>query len=63
MTWHIAATRSRSAIPVSDDGSSVTNLANAGNLAAHVDNVAGTYVMRYLNGREILAEGAFTLVE
>jgi len=45
------------------DGSSVTNLANAGNLAAHVDNVAGTYVMRYLNGREVLAEGVFTLVE
>jgi hypothetical protein len=45
------------------DGSSVTSLANAGNLAAHVDNVAGTYVMRYLNGREVLAEGVFTLVE
>jgi hypothetical protein len=45
------------------DDPSVTSLANAGNLAAHVENVAGTYVMRYLNGREILAEGVFTLVE
>lgn len=45
------------------DGSSVTNLANAGNLASHVGNVAGTYVMRYLDQREVLAEGSFTLVE
>ncbi len=45
------------------DDASITNLANAGNLALHVDNVAGTYVMRYLNGYEVLAEGVFTLVE
>jgi hypothetical protein len=45
------------------DDASVTNLANSGNLALHVDNVAGTYVMRYLNGREVLAEGIFTLVD
>ena len=45
------------------DDPSVTNLANSGNLALHVGNVAGTYVMRYLNGREVLAEGIFTLVE
>ncbi len=45
------------------DDPSITSLANAGNLALHVGNVAGTYVMRYLAGREVLAEGAFTLVE
>jgi hypothetical protein len=45
------------------DDPTVTNLANSGNLALHVDNVAGTYVMRYLNGHEVLAEGIFTLVE
>jgi hypothetical protein len=45
------------------DDPSITHLANAGNLALHVDNVAGTYVMRYLSGREVLAEGMFTLVE
>ena len=45
------------------DDASIINLANAGNLASHLGNVAGTYVMRYLNGREVLAEGVFTLVE
>lgn len=45
------------------DDASITNLANSGNLALHVDNLAGTYVMRYLNGHEVLAEGFFTLVE
>ena len=45
------------------DGAAITNLANSGNLALHVDNLAGTYVMRYLNGHEVLAEGVFTLVE
>ena len=45
------------------DDSSVTNLANSGALAFHVDNVAGSYVMRYIDSGEVLAEGLFTLVE
>jgi hypothetical protein len=45
------------------DGASVTNLANSGALASHVGNVAGTYIMRYVASREVLAEGVFTLVE
>lgn len=38
-------------------------LANSGDLAVLVDNEPGTYVMRYLDGREVLAEGRFTLVK
>lgn len=45
------------------DDSRITNLANSGNLASHVGNVAGTYVMRYLDRHEVLAEGTFTLIE
>ncbi len=41
----------------------VTILVNAGDLAALVDNAPGTYVMRYLDAREVLAEGTFTLVK
>jgi len=45
------------------DGADVTVLANSGNLALLVGNLAGTYVMRYLHAREVLAEGTFTLVK
>ena len=45
------------------DGSDVTVLANSGNLARLVDYEPGTYVMRYSHGREVLAEGTFTVVE
>lgn len=45
------------------DGSDVTVLANSGDLALLVDNQAGDYVMRYLDGRVLLAEGLFTLVK
>ena len=45
------------------DGEEVTALANSGNLALLVGNKAGTYVMRYLHAREVLAEGTFTLVK
>jgi len=41
----------------------VTILANSGDLAALVDNAPGTYVMRYLDSKEVLAEGTFTLVK
>jgi hypothetical protein len=44
------------------DDSSLRTLANAGSLTLHVDHVAGTYIMRYLDAREVLAEGTFTLV-
>jgi hypothetical protein len=37
-------------------------LANSADLAFLVDNKAGTYVMRYVESGEILAEGTFTLV-
>ena len=45
------------------DDPNVTSLANSGALASHVHNVAGTYVMRYLDAHEVLAEGTFTLVK
>ena len=45
------------------DGSTITSLANSADLAFHVDHIAGTYVMRYLDSSEILAEGTFTLVK
>ena len=45
------------------DGSDITILANSGDLALLVANTAGTYVMRYLDSREVLAEGTFTLVK
>jgi hypothetical protein len=45
------------------DGRSDTHLATTGALAFHVDNIAGTYVMRYMDSREVLAEGTFTLVK
>lgn len=44
------------------DDPSLTTLANSGSLAFHVDYVPGTYVMRYIDSREVLAEGTFTLV-
>lgn len=40
-----------------------TRLANAGDLALLLGHAEGTYVMRYLEGNEVLAEGSFTLVE
>jgi hypothetical protein len=45
------------------DGPEVVTVANAGDLAGIVGNVAGTYVMRYVDGGEVLAEGTFTLVK
>ncbi len=45
------------------DGPSILTVANAGDLARCVGNVAGTYVMRYLDAGEVLAEGTFTLVK
>jgi hypothetical protein len=44
------------------DDSSLTTLANSGSLTFHVDYVPGTYVMRYIDAGEILAEGTFSLV-
>ncbi|MEX1172439.1 MAG: hypothetical protein WEG56_07490 [Chloroflexota bacterium] len=38
-------------------------LANKLDLAFFVDDEPGTYVMRYIEGGEVLAEGTFTLVE
>ncbi|MGZ8439090.1 MAG: hypothetical protein ACXWXR_11200 [Candidatus Limnocylindrales bacterium] len=45
------------------DGPSIRTVANAGDLALCVGNVAGTYVMRYVDAGEVLAEGTFTLVK
>lgn len=45
------------------DDASDTHLATTGSLAFHVDNIAGTYVMRYMDSLEVLAEGTFTLVK
>jgi hypothetical protein len=45
------------------DGPGVTTLANSGDLAGLVGHKAGAYVMRYVDGREVLAEGTFTLVK
>ena len=45
------------------DGSTITSLANSADLAFHVEHIAGTCVMRYLDSNEILAEGTFTLVK
>ncbi len=45
------------------EDSTVTNLANSGDLASIVGNRAGMYVMRYIDSGEILAAGTFTLVE
>lgn len=45
------------------DDSTSTTLASSGALTIHVQQVAGTYVMRYLDRNEVLAEGVFTLVE
>jgi hypothetical protein len=45
------------------DDLSDTHLSTTGALAFHVDNVAGTYVMRYMDSLEVLAEGTFTLVK
>ena len=45
------------------DGPDVVTVANAGDLALCVGNVAGTYVMRYVDAGEVLAEGTFTLVK
>ena len=45
------------------DGLSDTHLGTTGALAFHVDNIAGTYVMRYMDSLEVLAEGTFTLVK
>lgn len=38
-------------------------IANDGDLAFVLDNKAGTYVMRYIESGDILAEGTFTLVK
>ena len=46
--------------PIDD---STWTLASSGALTLHVGHVAGTYVMRYLDRNEILAEGTFTLVD
>jgi hypothetical protein len=45
------------------DGPDTLTVANAGDLAHIVGNVPGTYVMRYLDAGEVLAEGTFTLVK
>jgi hypothetical protein len=45
------------------DGPEIVAVANSGDLALCVGNVAGTYVMRYLDGNDVLAEGTFTLVK
>jgi hypothetical protein len=45
------------------DDASLTTLANSGFLTFHVEYIPGTYVMRYIDSREVLAEGTFTLVE
>jgi hypothetical protein len=45
------------------DDSTLMTLANAGSLTFHVDYVPGTYVMRYIDSTEVLAEGIFTLVK
>jgi hypothetical protein len=45
------------------DDASATTLANSGDLANLLDNATGTYVMRYLDSREVLAEGTFTLLK
>jgi hypothetical protein len=45
------------------DGPGIRTVANAGDLASIVGNVAGTYVMRYVDSGEVLAEGIFTLVK
>jgi hypothetical protein len=45
------------------DDASLTMLANSGSLTFHVDYVPGTYVMRYVDASEVLAEGTFTLVK
>ena len=44
------------------NGPGTLTVANAGDLALIVGNVAGTYVMRYVDAGEVLAEGTFTLV-
>ena len=69
VTW-VVASQSRSGVeetifsveePI--DHSDVTVLANSGDLALLVDKKAGSYVMRYMDSGEILAEGTFTLVK
>ena len=42
---------------------SLTTMANSGSLTFHVDYVPGTYVMRYIDSDDVLAEGTFTLVK
>lgn len=44
------------------DGPDIRTVANAGDLARSLGNVAGTYVMRYVDAGDVLAEGTFTLV-
>ena len=69
VTWLVVSLESSGAeLPVFDveeptDQPGVTVLANAGDLTLLVGHAAGTYVMRYLDGSELLAEGSFTLVE
>lgn len=69
VTWLVVRLESTGTeLPVFDveeptDQVGVTTLANAGDLALLVGHAAGTYVMRYLDGDEVLAEGLFTLVE
>lgn len=45
------------------DDPSFTTIANSGSLALRVHNLAGTYVMRYIDDGEVLAEGTFTLAK
>jgi hypothetical protein len=53
---------------VYQDNAAISNptfdlLANKANLAAIAGNKAGTYVLRYIRGGTVLAEGTFTLVK
>lgn len=45
------------------DGPDVLTVANAGDLASLVGNLAGTYLMRYVDAGDVLAQGTFTLVK
>ena len=69
VTWLVVGLESTGTeLPVFDveeptNQAGATILANAGDLALLVGHVAGTYVMRYLDGSEVLAEGSFTLVD
>lgn len=69
MTWIIASqSASGTEVTLLNQEQTVSNpdfdlLANVADLAFLVDNKAGTYVMRYIESGEVLAEGTFTLVK